>query len=800
MPKSRRTKTMRLLQFLACAERPLSRAQAVDIVAIRLEDGYFDPADRLPRPEEILAYCSSLVSVVELGLSNGPRRRPIGGQIALQLAHFSVKEYLMRYNENFTYPEPMTTVTRMCLAYWQSVEYRNFYDRPLARYAGKMWMGYAKDVEREPEVLEAIEKFFSDKDRSQLWVKIVGPESIFNPNGTSNRAKVQPLYLACKEGLIETAKLLLPKSRCMRSSIDSYEFELYRAATAGHLDIVQWLVSEGVSTNTRLNPLIAAAGEGHVAVVKWLLGRGTDVIYGKKDEHRCTISALQCAATKGSREIVQLLVDNEADVDAHATETALYAAARRGYLDIVELLLANGANVHIRHDDDAAATALDAAARSGYPKIVRILLEHGAIIQGSLCKHTVGSCDCLNTLECAAVGGNREVIQLLLDNGAEINSGKTSVLKAAVRRGDIAVLQLLFENGAEIEFQCQDEETALEFTASCGRVEVVQWMLDNGARIQGSAAIQSAAACGHLGIVQLLIEHGLDVNIVNPCRGYQTALMSAAYRGYYALVKLLLENGAEVNKTAVTAEETGVTSGSVGFENVDHIGDAGDETSAGGSQAVTMPVLWLSHIQTALRFACEGGSLDIVKLLVSHGADIHGDREDGHGHSYGSLIEVAVMSDAWDVANFLFLKGCTAHMGPKTPKLAEKLRSGMQMRDLQMVQSLLNIGVDLNGTDMNGTDMGYDLLCEAARTGNIDMVKQLLKAGVNVNYEDGTESALLVASEKGATEIVRLLLEAGADLSAEWANRGNALVVAIAKRHVEVFRSLRKNKENQSQR
>lgn len=48
---------------------------------------------------------------------------------------------------------------------------------------------------------------------------------------------------------------------------------LLKAATAGKLDAVKWLVAlVGVDKDAGYpSPLALAAGEGHVAVVKWLL-------------------------------------------------------------------------------------------------------------------------------------------------------------------------------------------------------------------------------------------------------------------------------------------------------------------------------------------------------------------------------------------------------------------------------------------------------------------------------------------------------------------------------------------------
>ncbi|KAF2135962.1 uncharacterized protein K452DRAFT_322729 [Aplosporella prunicola CBS 121167] len=82
--------TRRILQFLTFSERPLRIEEAVDAIAVNIEGGKgFDPKNRMPRPREISRYCSTLVVVVA-------RQSPEDGDAIteLQLAHFSVKEYL----------------------------------------------------------------------------------------------------------------------------------------------------------------------------------------------------------------------------------------------------------------------------------------------------------------------------------------------------------------------------------------------------------------------------------------------------------------------------------------------------------------------------------------------------------------------------------------------------------------------------------------------------------------------------------------------------------------------------------
>ncbi|KAL1387464.1 hypothetical protein HDK64DRAFT_134977, partial [Phyllosticta capitalensis] len=91
IPDEIRPSAIRILQFLTYFDRGLSVEEAVDVIAVETErEPYFDPKNRMPIPEEIRAYCSSLVVIVE---AKSHRSRVISEQ-QLQLAHLSVKEYL----------------------------------------------------------------------------------------------------------------------------------------------------------------------------------------------------------------------------------------------------------------------------------------------------------------------------------------------------------------------------------------------------------------------------------------------------------------------------------------------------------------------------------------------------------------------------------------------------------------------------------------------------------------------------------------------------------------------------------
>ncbi len=99
----------------------------------------------------------------------------------------------------------------------------------------------------------------------------------------------------------------------------------------------------------------------------------------------CYLSAgftpLILAATAGHADVVEILLDHGAEIEAQSErtkDTPLSLACSGGRYEVVELLLARGANKEHRNVSDY--TPLSLAASGGYVNIIKLLLSHGAEI------------------------------------------------------------------------------------------------------------------------------------------------------------------------------------------------------------------------------------------------------------------------------------------------------------------------------------------------------------------------------------------------------------------------------------
>ncbi|KAG8352811.1 hypothetical protein FVEN_g9195 [Fusarium venenatum] len=159
-----------------------------------------------------------------------------------------------------------------------------------------------------------------------------------------------------------------------------------------------------------------------------------------------TASRLYYVCLTGLPDVARALIDKGADINAAGGryDNALKAAATKGHYEVVKLLLEKDANVNAL-ELKATMTALQDAAAEGHYEVVKLLLEKGANVNASSCYGTA--------LQAAAIEGRYEVVKLLLEKGANVNASSCygTALEAASDRGHNNIVKLLIENGADTD-------------------------------------------------------------------------------------------------------------------------------------------------------------------------------------------------------------------------------------------------------------------------------------------------------------------------------------------------------------
>ncbi|KAL9040923.1 MAG: hypothetical protein Q9214_004294, partial [Letrouitia sp. 1 TL-2023] len=115
----------------------------------------------------------------------------------------------------------------------------------------------------------------------------------------------------------------------------------------------------------------------HAEIIQSLLQEGSQSsIMGKLFSNCGTV--LQAASCGGHQDIVQVLLDKGADVNAQGRYygNALHAASYEGYRDIIRILLDKGADVNAKGGE--YGNALQVASYRGHQNIVQLLLDKGA--------------------------------------------------------------------------------------------------------------------------------------------------------------------------------------------------------------------------------------------------------------------------------------------------------------------------------------------------------------------------------------------------------------------------------------
>ncbi len=352
------------------------------------------------------------------------------------------------------------------------------------------------------DVVEAIKGFRSKRERERS-----------KPAGISRQKELKDdgFFEAARVGDARMVKALIEQGRNINEKQPNGRTALHEAAACGQSEIVQILLENKAwpYPNTKFfpSPLFLASDGGHAHVVDILLRRakslGPNDRYDGGDD-----TALSRAAGKGHEDVVRILVNYGADLNARTKSgaTALIRAAAGGYNAIVRYLIDYGADPATQTDE--GTTALQAARRAGHADTGRLLEVEvargrrlpqdapvlGAIVRGDIGAvrrflddgHSVNSAFVMgpSLLHMAVAQKQPALVAFLLSRGADPNVVAwrgTTPLMAAAETGDRKAAELLLKHEAEVNAQDMDGRTALLLAVLRGHVEVAELLLNCGA-------------------------------------------------------------------------------------------------------------------------------------------------------------------------------------------------------------------------------------------------------------------------------------------------------------------------------
>ena len=130
------------------------------------------------------------------------------------------------------------------------------------------------------------------------------------------------------------------------------------------------------------------------------------------------------------------------------------------------------------------------------------------------------------------------------------------------------------------------------------------------------------------------------------------------------------------------------------------------------------------------------------------------------------ILQRRPLPKAWELFGLLAL--CLIALGACAPgrDIHDQLIVAARTGNLEKVKDLLAKGADVNALE-KVTGEGHTALFNAASAGHTEVVKLLIEKGAKVNEAPGKITALIMAAWAGYTDTVRVLLQAGADPNAK---------------------------------
>ena len=571
---------IRILRWLVHARRPLTVDEISEVAALDPDrEISFDVDEVLEDPLEIRNMCASLVTVVDIPVD--PFKGILQKSTVVLLAHYSVQEYLTsdRISQG---PADLYTIP-------DSTE--EFIARSCIQYLFYCW-NLATVVEQR------IKHFKLVRYAMKYWIR-------HTPDGAE--------WLESTECLV---------TRFLITEVKAFKYT-YTA-------LMRNIMKKSDPRFKGVSPLYYASFYHHVQIVTLLLRYPETDLDETGDYVSC--SALQAACHVGSKEIVKMLLDGGANINAQGGfyGNALQAACERGSKEIVELLLDGGANINAQ--GGSFETALQAACQRGSKEIVKMLLDRGADIN-------VQGGHFGNALQATYFRNSTEIVKMLLDGGADLNiqgGWDGNALQAACERGSKEIVKMLLDGGANINAQGGSCHTALQAACQRGSTEIVKLLLDRGAdiNIQGGwygNALQAACLRDSEEIVELLLDRGVDIHVQGGRFG--SALQTACHRGLEETVQLFLDRGADVN---TESEEYG----------------------------------------TALQAACCGAYKEIIEMLLESGADVN-----AQGGTQKNALEVALKADDKEIIELLRAHGAQRVQCNDGPEEGSDKQAGLDVKD-----------------------------------------------------------------------------------------------------------------------
>ncbi|NXJ93323.1 ASB3 protein, partial [Corythaixoides concolor] len=228
--------------------------------------------------------------------------------------------------------------------------------------------------------------------------------------------------------------------------------------------------------------------------------------------------------------------------------SAVGLAAKEGNIKMLRKLIKQGYSIDV--PDNRGWMPIHEAAARNWSECLRLLIRAAPSDDYINSKTFEGLC----ALHLSARHGFFESVRVLLEAGAdpnEVTTDATTALFLAVENEDANVVKFLLQHGADVQGpHSWSGWNSLHQASFQGCTEIMKILLEKGASKEcvddfGITPLFVAAQYGQLESLRLLVSHGADINC--QAKDKATPLLIAAQEGHTACVELLLSKGADPN-------------------------------------------------------------------------------------------------------------------------------------------------------------------------------------------------------------------------------------------------------------
>jgi ankyrin repeat protein len=540
-----------ILQFICFGMRPIRMEEVAMLWLVgNNTGGPVCPDDILFDPVNIFDFLGGLISTVSFKISLYSNTwsflKERHGELlsVLQLAHFSVKEYLCSPRAGYwtlTRKASHLSIVQYSIAYYlHAVAVDGMSPLPpgellekhsLAEYCCRYMSDHLDHLTpRDHPALTSTFHCLLHPDSNYIAIRFgslffreTWQRYDYNIPNPDNHPLA--LILAVRLGLSGVVSWLLTFNT-IQEHIDAFVSNFHcgppilEAAAKGHTDVIRLLLENGANINQEgkycQNALIIASENGQEAAVQMLIEAGACI------NNEDGVIPIQIASENGHKGIVEMLIQAGVDVNS-SDKPALYCASMHGREEVVQTLILAGADVNL---EGRMGTALHAASRHYYSgeKVVELLIDAGADVNKLAGKYGTA-------LQAAAARemawselSALEAVQILIRAGANVNlvGGEYgTALQAAVYYDRPKIVEELIDAGADVNLMGGEYGTALRAavlswhysSAEESRIDIVQMLIRAGADIhlkggKDTTPLEAALAHGRTEIIQILLDAG----------------------------------------------------------------------------------------------------------------------------------------------------------------------------------------------------------------------------------------------------------------------------------------------------